>query len=82
MQEVFGHLKTIPELKAKMSKLSEANMVHSQYAAAMDNLRHIFNITSTVEMTHEYIMEGNLLHAHKKQVLRVFRFTGFLNSGV
>ena len=66
MQEVFDQLKTIPQLKTKMSKLSEANMVHSQYAAAMENLRHIFNITATVEKTHEFIAEGNLLHAHRK----------------
>uniref|UniRef100_A0A914CXN7 Exocyst complex component 3 n=1 Tax=Acrobeloides nanus TaxID=290746 RepID=A0A914CXN7_9BILA len=65
MQEVFDQLKTIPQLKTKMSKLSEANMVHSQYAAAMENLRHIFNITATVEKTHEFIAEGNLLHAHR-----------------
>ena len=66
MQEVFDQLKTIPQLKTKMSKLSEANMVHSQYAAAMENLRHIFNITATVEKTHEFIAEGNLLHAYRK----------------
>lgn len=66
MHEVYEQLKTIPQLKSKMSKLSEANMVHSQYAAAMENLKHIFNITATVENTHKFIIEGDLLHAHKK----------------
>jgi exocyst complex component 3 len=69
IQEAFDQLKTIPQLKTKMSKLSEAtirSLTHSPYATALENLRHIFNITATVEKTHEFILEGNLLHAHRK----------------
>ena len=69
IQEAFDQLKTIPQLKTKTSKLSEAtirSLTHSPYAAALENLRHIFNITATVKKTHEFIVEGNLLHAHRK----------------
>ncbi|KAH7696380.1 Proable exocyst complex component Sec6, partial [Aphelenchoides avenae] len=65
MQEIFDQLKPIPELKSKMSKLSDANTVHSQYATAMENLKHIFHINETIEKTHDFIMEGSLLQAHK-----------------
>uniref|UniRef100_A0A914BVA9 Exocyst complex component 3 n=1 Tax=Acrobeloides nanus TaxID=290746 RepID=A0A914BVA9_9BILA len=68
IQEAFDQLKTIPQLKTKMSKLNEAtirSLTHSPYAAALENLLHIFNITATVEKTQEFIVEGNLLHAHR-----------------
>lgn len=68
MQSIFEELKTIPQAKVKMSKLSQANTTHSQYAVAMENLKHIFNVTDTIEKTHEYIMDGKLLLAHKKFV--------------
>lgn len=58
-----------PELKEKMARLREANIKHSQYATAMEHLRHIYNIPEIVEKTHEFIVEGKLLHAHKKYVL-------------
>jgi exocyst complex component 3 len=66
MNNIRDSLKIIPALKSKMSKLSEANMVHGQYAAAVDNLKHIFHISETIDKTHEMIAEGKLLHAHKK----------------
>uniref|UniRef100_A0A1I7SVH6 Exocyst complex component Sec6 n=1 Tax=Bursaphelenchus xylophilus TaxID=6326 RepID=A0A1I7SVH6_BURXY len=65
MHEVLKRLQTIPALKARLSRLAEANMIHSQYAAAMDNLKHIFNINETIEITHSHIMDGRLLYAHK-----------------
>uniref|UniRef100_A0A915EHY8 Exocyst complex component 3 n=1 Tax=Ditylenchus dipsaci TaxID=166011 RepID=A0A915EHY8_9BILA len=65
MQSIFTQLQTIPQVKMKMSKLSQANTTHSQYAAAMENLKHIFNVSDTIEKSHEYIMEGKLLQAHK-----------------
>lgn len=52
-----------------MARLREANIKHSQYATAMEHLRHIYNIPEIVEKTHEFIVEGKLLHAHKKYVL-------------
>ncbi|TKR96038.1 hypothetical protein L596_010116 [Steinernema carpocapsae] len=65
MQDIYDLLKRFPEIKTKMKRLSEANTVHRQYAAAMTNLTHIFNIRETIEKTHEFIMEGKLLAAHK-----------------
>ncbi|KAI6209857.1 Proable exocyst complex component Sec6 [Aphelenchoides besseyi] len=65
MSNVLIRLKEVTGLKSRMSKLSEANAIHSQYATAMDNLKHIFNITDTVEKTHGLIADGKLLLAHK-----------------
>lgn len=66
MQSIFEELKSIPQVKEKMSKLSQANTTHSQYAVAMENLKHIFNVADTIEKTHEFIIDGKLLLAHKK----------------
>lgn len=41
-------LKPFPALKDKMSELREANVRHGQYAAAMENLKNIFNINQNV----------------------------------
>uniref|UniRef100_A0AC34RL41 Exocyst complex component 3 n=1 Tax=Panagrolaimus sp. JU765 TaxID=591449 RepID=A0AC34RL41_9BILA len=65
MQTIYDQIQSVPELKQKMRELSKANAAHSQYAAAMENLKHIFNITDTIEKTHDFIGEGNLLYAHK-----------------
>lgn len=65
MDELFEQLRTIPRIHEKMSRLSQANATHSQYAAAMENLKHIFNVAETIEQTHSQIMDGKLLEAHK-----------------
>lgn len=65
LHEVLTSLQTIPKLKNRLSKLSEANVIHSQYAAAMDNLNHIFNINETIDQTSHYINEEDLLRSHK-----------------
>lgn len=43
-------LKPFPELKERMRELRDANARHGQYAAAMENLKHIFNINQTIEV--------------------------------
>lgn len=66
MNTIFDQLTSIPALQESMSRLSQANTTHSQYAAAMENLKHLLNVSDTIEKTHEYIMDGKLLYAHKK----------------
>lgn len=66
MNNIRNNLTIIPILKAKMARLSDANMVHSQYAAAVDNLKHIFHINETIERTETLIEDEMLLQAHKK----------------
>lgn len=65
IQVIFEQVQSVPQLKQRMKELSKANATHSQYAAANEHLKHIFNITDTIEKTHDYISEGNLLYAHK-----------------
>lgn len=66
MNFIFDLLTSIPALQESMSRLSQANITHSQYAAAMENLKHLLNVSDTIEKTHEYIIDGKLLYAHKK----------------
>ena len=66
VDRTFKQLQSVPELKQKIRELSSANATYSQYAAAMDNLKHIFNINDTVTKTHDFIKDGELLLAHKK----------------
>jgi exocyst complex component 3 len=66
MEEVNGILERVAPIKDKLTKLRDENHKHRQYAAAMENLKHIFNVPETIEKTHAFIEEGKLLHAHKK----------------
>uniref|UniRef100_A0A0N5AZF8 Exocyst complex component Sec6 n=1 Tax=Syphacia muris TaxID=451379 RepID=A0A0N5AZF8_9BILA len=65
LQSVHDILLRFPQLKENMSKLREANATHSQYAIVVEHLKHVYAINEIIEQTHEYIVEGNLLLAHK-----------------
>ena len=54
MQEIGEKLHSIPKTRNRLSMLSKANIQHSQYAIAVENLKHIFNLVDTIEKTHEY----------------------------
>ncbi|ETN81202.1 hypothetical protein NECAME_08682 [Necator americanus] len=59
-------LTPFPQLREKMRELRDANARHGQYAAAMENLKHIFNINQTIHDTKVALDQGKLLAAHKK----------------
>ena len=68
MQEVRRTLKEmeetfpiIPTLVERLRTVREESMRHSQYGAAMENLKHIFNVPESVNKTRQYISEGKLL---------------------
>ncbi|KAL3116152.1 hypothetical protein niasHT_002276 [Heterodera trifolii] len=65
MHEIFARLQSIPSARIKLKELSKANSQHSQYAIAMDNIKHICNLAETIEKTHDFILDGKLLLAHK-----------------
>ena len=48
-----------------MLLIRQEHVIHSQYAAAMENLKHIFTVPESVEKTRQWIAEGRLLHAHQ-----------------
>lgn len=56
MQEIGEKLHTIQATRNRLSMLSNANNQHSQYAIAVENLKHIFNLVGTVEKTHEFVI--------------------------
>lgn len=62
MQEIFRDL---PGLTERLQEVKEESMRHSQYGAAIENLKHIFNVPGSVQKTQELIASGKLLHAHQ-----------------
>lgn len=56
----------IPQLVDKLKNVREESMRHSQLAAAMENLKHIFNVPESVKKCRDYVAEGKLLHAHQQ----------------
>lgn len=72
IQEIKSNLKedeetlvTIPSLVDKLRDVREESMKHTQYAAAMENLKHIFNVPESVQKTRKHIADGKLLLAHQ-----------------
>ncbi|KAH9364021.1 hypothetical protein HPB48_015352 [Haemaphysalis longicornis] len=55
--------KSLP--KDVLEEVKEESMRHSQYGAAIENLKHIFNVPGSVQKTQELIAQDKLLHAHQ-----------------
>lgn len=62
MEETFPG---VPALVEKLKHVREESMRHSQYSAAMENLKHIFNVPESVQKSRQYISDGKLLMAHQ-----------------
>jgi exocyst complex component 3 len=58
-------MKQVPKLSDELDPVREENTKYSQYATAMENLKHIFTVQSTVEKAMAWIEEDKLLHAHQ-----------------
>lgn len=69
VHDIRERLKPFPQLKDKLRELRDANARHGQYAAAMENLKHIFNLQTTLQEIRDALDDdtsgGNLLLAHK-----------------
>ena len=61
MDEIFPG---IPQVVEKLKHVREESMRHSQYAAAVENLKHIFDVPDSVSKSRQFISEGKLLMAH------------------
>jgi exocyst complex component 3 len=68
MQEISDILDRMAPVKLKLKELRDENLKHRQYAAAIENLKHIFNVPETIERTRKLIQDNELLLAHKKWV--------------
>lgn len=58
-------IKDVPHIYDSLEHVREENRKHSQYATAMENLKHIFTVQSSVLKTIQWIEEDKLLHAHQ-----------------
>ena len=63
--EVEQLLHNVPELYDALEVVREENTKHSQYATAMENIKHIFNVEASVQKTMNLIEEDKLLSAHQ-----------------
>lgn len=66
LQEIEETFPVVPNLVDKLRQVREESMKHSQYAAAMENLKHIFNVPESIQKTREWIADGKLLLAHQQ----------------
>ncbi|KAI1289385.1 Exocyst complex component 3 [Halotydeus destructor] len=65
VREVEETFPVVPNLVDRLKYVREESMRHSQYAAAMENLRHIFDVPETVKKTRDHISDAKLLLAHQ-----------------
>jgi len=65
LDDVKNSYKSVESLYTVLKDLREENLKHIQYAAAKDNLKHIFTVPEIVDKCRTYILEGKLLMAHK-----------------
>lgn len=64
LKEVDENLPKVAVLVDKLRHVRDEAMKHSQYAAAVENLKHIFDVPESVQKSRQYISEGKLLDAH------------------
>ncbi|CAI2347169.1 unnamed protein product [Caenorhabditis sp. 36 PRJEB53466] len=69
VEDVRKRLKPFPALKKKLRELRDANARHGQYAAAMENLKHIFNLQTPLQEIRNALEDeksgAKLLLAHR-----------------
>ena len=64
-KEIDSLLANVPQIYDSLEHVREENARHSQYVTAMENLKHIFTVQSSVTKTMQWIEEDKLLHAHQ-----------------
>lgn len=62
IQDIF---KALPALTERLQEVKEESIRHSQYGAAIENLKHIFNVPGSVQKTQELIANDKLLLAYQ-----------------
>nr|SVE73459.1 EOG090X03GO [Daphnia atkinsoni] len=65
LKEIEECTLAIPALCESVKNVREEHVVYSQYAVAMENLKHIFTVPESVDKTRQWISEAKLLHAHQ-----------------
>ena len=65
IKEVGVLLKDVPQIYNQLEAVRDENTKHSQYVTAMENLKHISTVQSSVTKTLQWIEEDKLLHAHQ-----------------
>lgn len=58
-------IQNVPKLESDLEPVRDENTKYSQYVTAMENLKHIFTVQSSVEKAMVWIEEDKLLLAHQ-----------------
>lgn len=65
MKSVQELLVAVPTLYDNLESVREENKIHSQYVTAIENLKHIFSVQTSVEKAMQWIEEDKLLLVHQ-----------------
>ncbi|XP_014673816.1 PREDICTED: exocyst complex component 3-like [Priapulus caudatus] len=65
LEQVEDAYTSVAHLSRELEELRTESVKHTQYAAAVDNVKHIVNVPENVERARAAIDDGNLLLAHK-----------------
>lgn len=65
IKEIDKLIESIPQLFNCLEAVRNENAKYSQYATAIENLKHIFTVQASVSKTLQWIEEDKLLHAHQ-----------------
>lgn len=65
IKNIQSLIKNVPKLSDDLEPVKEENTKYSQYVTAMENLKHIFTVQSSVEKAMGWIEEDKLLLAHQ-----------------
>lgn len=65
LRNIQSLIKNVPDLSDDLEPVKEENTKYSQYVTAMENLKHIFTVQSSVEKAMAWIEEDKLLLAHQ-----------------
>ncbi|XP_065178512.1 exocyst complex component 3-like [Sycon ciliatum] len=66
MSDIDAQYGSCQELERHIKQIRDAHWQHSQLAAAVDHLKHIYTVPTVVTEANEMIQNSNLLAAHQK----------------
>lgn len=79
VKSVQDLLENIPSLYNSLEDVRSENTKHSQYLTAMENLKHIFTVSTSVSKAMQWIEDDKLLLAHQVSLIILQSCNQFLS---
>lgn len=80
VKSVQDLLENIPSLYNSLEDVRSENTKHSQYLTAMENLKHIFTVSTSVSKAMQWIEDDKLLLAHQVSLITIQKRHQYLLS--